>query len=100
MEFNECTRGTGVLDMIDAMYAEAGYKRPAVVFWNINARRGNDPVRWDDAGTQIVSGFSPSILNTALTGEEDMRTPEQVMLDTLNQERYDKVRYSPTAVNG
>ena len=93
MEFNQGTSGLPAQGMIEKQYANAGYKCPTVVYWNLNGRAGNNPVRWDASGTLFISGFSPSILNTALTGEEDLRTPTEMMLDTLNQERYNKVRF-------
>lgn len=94
MEFNNGTSGKTAHGMIDELYASAGYKRPSIVYWNLCGREGNNPVRWDDEGTLFISGFSPAILNTALTGEEDMRTPMEMTLDTLNQERYNSVRFS------
>jgi hypothetical protein len=80
--------------MIDRMYAEAGYKRPNIVFWNLRASKGV-PVKSGTTGTALVSGFSPSIMQTLLSGVEVPEAPEptpmEVMLNTLNTERYERI---------
>lgn len=76
-------------EMIDAMYRESGYERPQIVFWNLRTSRGV-PVKRGVADTALISGFSPSILKSVL-GTKDM-TPMGTMLDTLNSERYERVR--------
>ena len=87
MEFNEATRkDSSSQSMIEAMYEEAGYKKPDIVYWNLNATGGNFPVEFDENGTALVSGFSPSILKSLLGGKN--MTPESIMLDTVNSERY------------
>ena len=52
MEFNSAVRGRGwnptAQKMIESMYAEAGYKTPKVVYWNIQSRGDNNkPVQFD-----------------------------------------------------
>jgi hypothetical protein len=59
---------------------------PNLVFWNVNGRVGNSPVKYDTKWTALVSGASPSIIKSLL-GWEDM-TPMGIMLKTLNSERY------------
>lgn len=77
----------GTYDMINQEYEKAGYKRPDIVFWNLNGRAGNVPVNYDETGTALVSGFSPAIM-TSILGGEDL-TPQGVMLKTVMKERYD-----------
>jgi hypothetical protein len=48
------------------------------------------PVTKDDNGTALVSGFSPSILKTVLSG--NAMNPIQIMLDTINQPRYEVIK--------
>jgi hypothetical protein len=90
MEFNSGTRGNWnktAQESFEAMYAEAGYAMPKVVYWNIKSRGDNNkPVHFDKNGTCLVSGFSPSIL-TNLLGGRDM-TPLSMMLQVINSERY------------
>lgn len=94
MEFDTCVRGdtsASMYDMARAKYATAGYDLPAIVFWNLNARRGNVPVRFTDEGTALVSGFSPSIMKSVLVNlsTPSMMTPLSIMIDTISDTRYD-----------
>jgi hypothetical protein len=47
---------------IDRKYALYGYKRPEIVFWNVNGKSTDFPVSVSDEGTIMVSGASPSVL--------------------------------------
>ena len=87
MQFNSATeRYDTSQNMIEKMYEESGYKKPGIVYWNLNARGGNFPVEFDKEGTALVSGFSPAILKSILGGKN--MTPESIMMDTVNDERY------------
>ncbi len=87
MEFNSCARhDDSAMQMIERKYKEAGYEVPNIVFWNLNARSGNVPVKHDKRGVALVSGFSPSIM-TSILGAKSM-DPMSVMLETLNSPRY------------
>lgn len=105
MEFNACvtvgdtnragrygnTGGAAVsvsaMEMIKKEYADAGYATPQIVFWNLLGRSGNSPVTYNETGTALVSGFSPSIVKSVLGGEE--MTPISIMLKTIMIQRYD-----------
>jgi hypothetical protein len=78
---------TSTMGMIREQYAAAGYKMPQIVFWNLNARPGNVPVKYNEAGAALVSGFSPAIM-TSLLGGDDL-TPVSIMLRTVMNQRYD-----------
>lgn len=60
-----------------------GYKAPSIVFWNVNARNNRAPMKAAD-GITYVSGFSPVIYKTLLTGKSNI----DLMLEVLNSERY------------
>ena len=88
MEFNSaCGRGTNY-DVIKAKYRAAGYELPEIIFWNVNARNDQSPITVNDKAC-LVSGYSPSILRAVLSGVQI--TPTDVMLETLNHERYNRV---------
>lgn len=90
MEFDQaCGRHTN-FDVIKAMYAEAGYEMPGIIFWNVNGRLGNVPVKANTPNTALVSGFSPSIIRSVLGGDE--LSPLAVMMKTINAERYNVIR--------
>lgn len=93
MEFDTAIRGernNSALSMIDEMYEEAGYVKPGVIFWNLNANGGNFPARFDESGTALISGFSPSILKSVLSNPDSL-TPVNIMNETVNSERYEPV---------
>jgi hypothetical protein len=77
------------IEMIARKYQEAGYELPKVVFWNLNAAYGNAPVKFDKTGTALVSGFSPAIAKSILSGNLDDFSPEAIMLKTVMVDRYD-----------
>jgi len=94
MEFNSAVRGRGwnptAQKMIETMYAEAGYKTPKVVYWNIQSRGDNNkPVHFDTNGTALVSGFSPALLTNLLAGKD--LSPITMMLSVIDSERYSPV---------
>ena len=70
-------------------YLAAGYKMPRLVFWNVNSRTGTIPVRENDLGVALVSGFSPNICKMVMSGKTD---PYECLLETLHSERYEPVR--------
>ena len=91
MEFDRCTRfDDSAMQMIQRKFEAAGYTLPKIVFWNLNARAGNVPVKYNAKNVALVSGFSPSIM-TAVLGAKDM-TPVAVMLETLNSDRYSAIK--------
>ena len=89
MQFDACTRhDDSAIEMIGRKYAEAGYTMPQVVFWNLNAA-DNVPVKMDQSGTALVSGFSPAIVKTLLQGDVEQFTPQAMMLKTIMNPKYD-----------
>lgn len=90
MEFNSACNGHTNLEVIRLKYQNSGYKIPNLVFWNVNARGNNLPAQHDEQGIAMVSGFSPVIFKMAV----ENKTPEELMLDTINSERYAKITIS------
>lgn len=87
MEFDRCVSGKRTFKDAKKKFKKAGYKLPVVVFWNLNGRPGNVPVKARDEDTVLVSGFSPAILKTVLSAEEI--TPESIMNQAIMADRYD-----------
>jgi hypothetical protein len=78
------------MDEIRRKYAESGYDIPQLVFWNVQSRSDdNIPVKQNDAGVALISGFSPSIMKQLLSNKSF--TPEAIMLSIVNSERYGRV---------
>ena len=79
---------------IGRRYAENGYKLPHVAFWNIMSRTKTIPIKENEWGVTLVSGFSPTVVKMVLTNEID---PYIALLNVLNDARYAPVE---AAING
>ena len=90
MEFDQSCKGDVKtnFEQIENLYKTHNKKMPKFVFWNLRARVGNNPVRIDDTGVCLVSGFSPAIMKAVLACETEKITPEKIMLDAVMVERY------------
>lgn len=90
MEFDDCCEGSRTnFEAIERKYAESGYTRPNICFWNVDSRNDQSPVTKSQNGTMLVSGCSPSIFKSVTEGANV--TPYDFMLEVLNAERYNKV---------
>ena len=85
MEFDYCCHTN--FQEAQQMFDASGYEMPKIVFWNLNSRTQNVPVRYNQQGVALVSGFSPAILKSILSAQDF--TPVQIMLDTIMNSRYD-----------
>ena len=99
MEFNACVRSNSeynrwshtyqsganetLFETIEKRWNAAGYKLPGVVFWNVQARQDNIPMRVS-GHVSYVSGFSPVLFEQILKG----KTAFDLMVDKLNSDRY------------
>lgn len=74
-------------------FERAGYKLPTIVFWNVAARNDQQPVTMHQSGAVLVSGASPAILKHVLNPGSELHipTPFELMVETLNSERYSKI---------
>lgn len=97
MEFDSCAQSNAgwrekpnmrLFDAINKKYVDAGYKMPRLVFWNVNSRTGTIPVKENDLGVALVSGFSVNVVKMVMSGKLD---PYECLLETLNTERYEPV---------
>lgn len=89
MEFNDCGNVTNS-DLMKQKFARAGYELPRIVWWNVNAKNDNFPIRTDEKGMALVSGASPSILKSLLSAKSF--DPMSIVYDTVNTPRYDKIK--------
>jgi hypothetical protein len=87
MQFNACYNwDDSAMQALERNYRDCGYTMPSVVWWNLNSY-GNVPVQHNKVGAAMVSGFSPAIMKSILSGEDF--TPYGVMLNTIMVPRYD-----------
>ena len=88
MEFDYATDGDvdeKLFKTIGRKYSEAGYKLPRLVFWNVNSRTETIPLKENELGIALVSGFSTNIAEMVMSNELD---PLEVLLKKLGTERY------------
>ena len=77
-----------LFDMIAQKYRAAGFKLPRMIFWNVNSRTNTIPVKENEMGVALVSGFSVNILKMVMSGKLD---PWEALLDVLDSERYEPI---------
>ena len=70
---------------IGAKYQAAGYQLPKLVFWNVNSRTNTIPVKENDMGVVLMSGFSQNTVKMAMSNKLD---PYAALKETLNVNRY------------
>lgn len=96
MEFDECavsnsgyiTRGGNPIKSAQKKFSKAGYNLPALIFWNVNSRTCTIPVKENDLGVLLISGFSQNLFKMVSSGDLDTCK----MLDNiLNSDRYSKI---------
>lgn len=87
MEFDSCTSHANakLFKTIENNYKEAGYKLPRLIFWNIMSRTCTIPIKENELGVILVSGFSTNIIKMLMSNETD---PYQALLAVLNSDRY------------
>ena len=91
MEFDYCAKpcGEGVqrtlFENFSETYKEFGYRLPRLVFWNINSRTNAVPMRKNENGVALISGFSTTLAKLALSGTLD---PFTLLQEALNAPRY------------
>jgi len=91
MEFDSCAENADATNFEYAKkaFAAKGYRLPTVVFWNVQSRNEQQPVTLNEQGVVLVSGASPRVFAMVSSGN---LSPMAFMLDTLNNDRYAKVR--------
>ena len=77
-----------LMENIRVKWTNFGYRLPHLIYWNVQARQNNVP---EDIGCGLVSyvsGMSPSIFETILSG----KTGYDLMMEKLNSPRYEVIK--------
>lgn len=96
MEFDAGTGYSGfnasnnVFKICDEAYRNAGYKLPKLIFWNVCSRTNTIPMKENENGVVLVSGFSVNTLNMVLNGETD---PFKAFTKELDAQTYEAIPY-------
>ncbi|RKM55261.1 DUF2828 family protein [Butyrivibrio sp. X503] len=90
MEFDSCARDSSMTNFENAKaaFAKRGYKLPQIVFWNVNSRNRQQPVRVNDQGVALVSGCNPQIFSMLKDGNFE---PYKFMMSVLSTKRYERI---------
>lgn len=87
MEFNYCVNHASKTNFENAKqkYAAKGYRLPEVVFWNVDSRNRQQPVKMNEQGVVLISGATPRIFSMVAGGN---LSPYTFMMEVLKSERY------------
>ena len=88
MQFDEAVEDWTIMDSLDDLFDKSPYSRPQIVCWNLR-NVSNVCVTSSHQDVALVSGFSKdmfkNIMNNVIT------TPYDVMRNTIDNPRYDKI---------
>lgn len=87
MEFDAAAQGRTAYEDYVSKFEASGYRAPKLIWWNIQSRHDNVPVKFNQHGTALVSGFSPSLVKNIISGAGI--DPIEMMLNVVMDERYD-----------
>ncbi len=87
MEFDTCAANSSLTNFEQAkqLYRSYGYELPHVVFWNVQSRNEQLPVKMNEQGVALVSGCNLRLFSQVLSGETD---PYTYMMNVIGGERY------------
>jgi hypothetical protein len=71
-------------------FANANLPMPQMVYWNLNGSTKDFPVRSNEAGVIMLSGFSPSLLKSVM--DNTTLSPLHTLLATIRVDRYNKIQ--------
>ena len=90
MEFDYCAANAEMTNFENAkvQFERYGYKLPQIVFWNVNSRNQQQPVKVNDRGVALVSGCNPQIFSMVKEGDLE---PYKFMMSVLSSKRYERI---------
>lgn len=90
MEFDCCAGDADItnFERAKAEYAKCGYKLPQLIFWNVNSRNRQQPVKINEQGVALVSGCNPQIFSMLKSGNLE---PYKFMMSVLSSKRYERI---------
>ena len=87
MEFDCCADNAKPTNFEYAkkLFEDHGYKLPKVVFWDVQSRNQQQPVKMNEQGVILVSGCTPRLFSMVASGTFD---PAIFMKEVLLSDRY------------
>lgn len=74
-----------LFDVISQRYEDNGYKLPKLMFWNVCSRTKTIPLKENELGVMLVSGFSTNTFKMIMSNKTD---PYECLIEVLNDKRY------------
>ena len=69
MEFDDGVDFEGnLIEEAQKEFEKYGYRVPKLIFWNVNSRTNTVPIKTNELGVYLLSGFSPNVLNILADG--------------------------------
>jgi len=90
MEIDYACAGISFTKLMKQKYKDAGYDMPVIVWWNVDARADTFHSNYKDDSVRFISGCSAATFKGLC--EHMGSTPYELMVETLNDPRYDSVR--------
>lgn len=92
MQFDLATSGRrdkALFDEIAQKFKDNGYEMPRIIFWNVSGALNNTiPMKENDRGVVLCSGFSVNLLKMVMSGKTD---PYEAILDAINDSWFSPV---------
>ena len=90
MEFNHCTVDADMtnFEYAKSLFEQNGYKLPEVIFWNVDSRNTQQPVKQNEQGVALVSGCTPRLFSMITSGD---LSPYNCMMEIIGSDRYQKI---------
>ena len=81
MQFDQAMDNKTPYEEAKALFDEANIPFPEVIFWNVNSKNVSIPVKPNECGVKLVSGYSSNIIDELIKSESfDMNMEEFMML--------------------
>ena len=77
--------GANVFKIAAQNFKNAGYELPKLVFWNVNSRTNTIPLKENENGVILVSGFSANVLDMVMTGKT---SPWDALVERIMKDDY------------
>lgn len=86
MQFDSSWGDKSTFETAKREFEQMGYKLPNIVFWNVAGDTA--PVTENEDNVGLLSGFTPTVMETIMTMDLDKLTPINLMLTQLNKDKY------------
>mgnify|MGYP004517431253 CR=1 FL=1 len=91
--FDDANKSDTLFESIHKRFESAGYELPRLIFWNVCSRTNTIPMRENENGLVLISGFSKSLLQVVIG---KYTSPYEALIAQLSNPRYECVNNETT----